>query len=84
VELSTTDRGSTSCWAYPDRSLTKAAQTVRKLAFALAHAFHLRARLAEVLTTIQDCVAVGCRINKRKKEPHAYQLLLSADTEVLA
>jgi hypothetical protein len=73
-----------SCWSYPDRSLMKAAQTVRKLAFALAHTFGVKARLEEVLTTIQECLAVGCRINKRKKQPHAYQLLLSADAEVLA
>jgi hypothetical protein len=73
-----------SCWTYPDRSLMKAAQTVRKLAFALAHAFGVTARLEELLTTIQECLAVGCRINKRKKQPHTYQLLLSADAEVLA
>jgi hypothetical protein len=73
-----------SCWAYPDRSLMKAAQTVRKLALALAQGFGVKARLQEVLTTIRGCLAVGCRINKRKKQPHAYQLLLSADTEVLA
>jgi hypothetical protein len=73
-----------SCWTYPDRSLIKAAQTVRKLALALAHAFGVRARLEEALTTIQECLAVGCRINKRKKKPHAYQLLLSADADVLA
>jgi hypothetical protein len=72
------------CWAYPNRSLPKAAQTVRKLALTLAHAFRDPSRLAEVLTTIQDCLAIGCRINKRKQEPHSYQLLLGAVDEVLA
>jgi Transposase DDE domain len=72
------------CWAYPDRSLTKAAQAVRKLALLLAHAFHDMPCLEQALTTLQHCLAVGCRINKRKKEPHAYQLLLSADATVLA
>jgi hypothetical protein len=73
-----------SCWTYPDRSLIKAAQTVRKLALALAHAFGVTARLEEVLTTIQECLAVGCRINKRKRKPHNYQLLLGAVGDVLA
>ena len=72
------------CWAYLDRSLSKAAQTVRKLALTLALAFRLRTRLEEVLTTIQNCLAVGCRINKRKQKPHSYQLLLGVDGEVLA
>jgi len=72
------------CWAYPDRSLTKAAQTVRKLALLLACAFRVRTGLEQALTIIEDCLAVGCRINKRKQEPHSYQLLLGADAEVLA
>ena len=33
-------------------------------------------RLHEVLKTIQRCLAVGCRINKRKAKPHNFQLLL--------
>jgi hypothetical protein len=73
-----------SCWAYPDRSLTKATQTVRRLALTLAQAFRNPVRVIEVLTTIQDCVAVGCRINKRKQAPHSYQLLFAADPELLA
>jgi hypothetical protein len=72
------------CWSYPDRSLMKAAQTVRKLALTLALAFRATARLVEALTIIQACLAVGCRINKRKQEPHSYQLLLGADTAALA
>jgi hypothetical protein len=72
------------CWAYPDRSLMKGAQTVRKLALLLACAFRDPARLVAALSTIQDCLAIGCRINKRKQEPHSYQLLLGAGGEVLA
>jgi hypothetical protein len=72
------------CWSYPDRSLMKAAQTVRKLALTLALVFRATARLVEALTIIQDCLAVGCRINKRKQEPHSYQLLLGADIAALA
>jgi hypothetical protein len=73
-----------ACWAYVDRSLTKAAQTVRKLALLLGCAFGDEARVVAALTTIQDCLAIGCRINKRKQAPHSYQLLLGADVEVLA
>ena len=72
------------CWCYPDRSLTKAAQTIRRLALHLACVLRIPEQLTAALSIIQDCLAIGCRINKRKKQPHAYQLLLSADTDVLA
>lgn len=65
-----------SCWAYPNRSLVKAAQTVRKHALHLASAFDRRTRLTTALTTVKRCLAVGCRMNRRKKHPNTYQLLL--------
>jgi hypothetical protein len=55
------------CWCYPDRSLTKAAQTVRRLALHLACVLNNSELLAAALSIIQDCFAVGCRINKCKK-----------------
>jgi hypothetical protein len=67
-----------SCWAYPDRSLTKAAQTVQKHALHLASAFASVMRLAEALRTVKRCLAAGCRMNRRKKHPNTYQLLLDA------
>jgi Transposase DDE domain len=67
-----------SCWAYPDRSLTKAAQTVQKHALHLASAFARVKRLAEALLTVKRCLAAGCRMNRRKKHPNTYQLLLDA------
>lgn len=69
------------CWQYPDRSLFKAVKTIQNHAMNLACAFasgHGK-RLCEALKTIQRCLSVGCRINKRKKEPHTYQLLLAFD-----
>ena len=36
-------------------------------------------RLHEALETIQRCLSVGCRINKRSAMPHTYQLLLALD-----
>jgi len=65
-----------SCWAYPDRSLQKAAQTVRKYALHLAACFREHARLTEAVNTIRHCLAKHCRINKRKASPHTYQLLM--------
>jgi hypothetical protein len=72
------------CWQYPDRSLTKAAQTIRSLALHLACVLRDTDQLPAALGIIQDCLAIGCRINKRKKEPHTYQLLFGAVAESLA
>ena len=67
-----------SCWAYPDRSLTKAAQTVQKHALHLASAFASVQRLTAALLTVKRCLTAGCRMNRRKKPPNTYQLLLDA------
>lgn len=67
-----------SFWAYPDRSLTKAAQTGQKHALHLASAFTSVQRLGRALLTVKRCLAAGCRMNRRKKHPNTYQLLLQA------
>jgi hypothetical protein len=67
-----------SCWAYPHRSLTKAAQTVQKHALHVASAFCRLPALVMAITTVQRCLAAGCRMNRRKKPPNTYQLLLDA------
>jgi Transposase DDE domain len=72
------------CWCYPDRSLTKAAQTIRRLALHLAGVLHDPDQLTAALAIIADCLSIGCRINKRKKEPHTYQLLFGAVADGLA
>lgn len=66
-----------SCWSHADRSLVKAARTVR------GHALHVAAMLQQgrqlvcaVLEVIQRCLTRGCRVNKRRKEPATHQLLL--------
>lgn len=71
-----------SCWQYPDRSLTQAAQTIQRYATALALALACPPRLAEVMTSIQSCLQTGCRISRRRKHPSTYQLLL--DCSLLA
>ncbi len=70
-----------SCWAYPDRSLSKAAQTVRKHALHVASAFQEPTQLTRALTTIQRCLQAGCRMNRRRKQPNTYQLLLDLTNE---
>lgn len=74
-----------ACWGYPNRSLFKAAHTVQLHALHLASAFRRSLeRLVEALTTIHACLTIGCRINKRKKLPHTYQLLLDPASLPLA
>ena len=65
-----------SIWQCPDRSLTKAAQAVSKFAVALALQLHDRAELICVLTRLQICLRATCKVNRRKKHPSTYQLLL--------
>lgn len=66
----------TSLWEYPNRSLFKAAQAVQKYAIALALALPKRQALVSVLTALQSCLVTTCRVNRRKKHPSTYQLLL--------
>ena len=75
----------TAAWAAPDRSLVKAAQTIRK------HALHLASRLVEGeasfiagLQVIQRCLQTGCRIEKRRNQPSAFQLWFDPDSGLLA
>jgi hypothetical protein len=64
-------------WAVPDRSLVKAAQTVRAQALLLAAACGDRVRLEEVVTALARCLAAGCRLTKRRGRPSTYQRLLA-------
>lgn len=62
------------CWACPDRSLVKAAATLR--AWALPLALHLAdaAGLTARLTTLVPILA-HCTLNKRRRHPATFQLL---------
>jgi Transposase DDE domain len=66
----------TGCWGYPDRSLVKAAQTVRQHALHLASALACPPLLEQAIGVIHRCLAAGCRLNRRKTKPNTYQLLL--------
>jgi Transposase DDE domain len=75
----------TSLWRYPERSAWKAAQTLRKHALHLASAFVQGVdALGEALQVVQRTLAAGCRLNKRKKVPSTFQLLLALTEEKLA
>jgi hypothetical protein len=64
-------------WAFPDRSLVKAARTVKRRAMELASSFGKRHRLIAAIRDIGQCIT-GCRMNRRKQEPNTYQLLQDA------
>ena len=64
-------------WAGPYRSPVKGARTVRQRALALADALDDPARLCGVIEVIGRCLAVGCRVAKRRKEPGTAQQLLA-------
>jgi hypothetical protein len=64
-----------ACWQYPDRSLFKAVQTIEKMAFHMACVFSSLTKLCQDIEKIVDCLALGCRINKRKANPSTHQLL---------
>lgn len=68
------------CWAYADRSLTKAAQVIRDHAIELATAQARPERLEAVISTIQRVLKRTARLNARSKHPNTYQLLLSLTT----
>jgi len=40
--------------------------------------------LDHILAVVQRCVAAGCRLNRRKKHPNTYQLLLEPSLAGLA
>lgn len=71
-------------WQDPARSLVKAGQVVRAHALELARAFLKgAAALRDVLGTIARGLRVGCRVNKRKKKPSAFQLWLDPTLQSL-
>jgi hypothetical protein len=63
-------------WVSPNRSLIKAAQTIRDHAPMLGCALAGYLDLTVPLQQIQRCLAAGCRMNRRRRHPNTYQLLL--------
>jgi hypothetical protein len=64
-----------SCWSRPDRSLTKASRTVRAHALMLVQNLGVGYLVCRTIANLQRCLASGCRINPRRRDPPTYQLL---------
>ena len=64
-----------SCWSHADRSLVKASRAVRASALLLAKRLQLGYLVCATLESLQVWLAVGSRINKRRKDPPTFQLL---------
>jgi hypothetical protein len=71
------------CWQTVARSLVKGAQTVRAHALRLACSLERRWALVEALETLVRCLHSGCRMNTRRAQPNAFQLLLQPAWEPL-
>lgn len=67
----------TGCWDCPARSLVKAAQVVQAQAMHLLASFTACLELA--IADLHRSLPTACRLNKRKKHPNTYQLLLNPD-----
>ncbi|MGI0021145.1 MAG: IS4 family transposase [Nitrososphaera sp.] len=65
-----------SCWSHANRSLVKASRTVRMHALSLAVVLHQRHLVNAVLANVKRCLAVGCRVNRRRRDPPSHLLLL--------
>lgn len=63
-------------WRYADRSLVKAAKRVRRRVVQLLDALPDAAGLRKVLARIVRSLERGCRIQRRRKHPSTFQLLL--------
>ncbi|HEX2520361.1 MAG TPA: hypothetical protein VHK04_12550, partial [Castellaniella sp.] len=64
------------CWRSADRSLRKAAPLVRACALHLASALACLERLGSALAVLVRGFAVAARVNKSRKKPRAFQILL--------
>jgi hypothetical protein len=63
------------CWQVPNRSMVKAAKAIRKQIVLIARALAGREDLDQILQEIMQGLD-RCRIDKRKKHPNTFQLLL--------
>jgi hypothetical protein len=74
----------TELWAYPDRSLVKAAQLIQKHAFHLASSLWSQRALEDALNVIRDGLRACCRMNARQEHPNTYQMLMNPELSFLA
>jgi hypothetical protein len=68
-----------SVWSYPDRSLVKAVAGIRAFVATVAASLKCKTRLIQILEMIGTSLVKTARMNKRKRKPNSYQLLLNPD-----
>jgi hypothetical protein len=68
-----------SCWRFPNRSLVRSAQVIRQFALALAIASDSTSHLSTVIRRLVSTLASGARIDRRRRRPGTWQLLLALD-----
>jgi hypothetical protein len=71
-----------TCWRCPNRSLVRAAQSVRQFALAIAIAIASVAHLTVVIRRLAAGLAVGATIDSRRRSPGTWQLLLAIDSHI--
>lgn len=64
-------------WSLPDRSLVKAAQTIRKHALSLVKDLPILCLLTRSIRILTDCLPAGCRIDNSRRKPATFQRLLA-------
>ena len=67
------------CWVHPERSLVKAAATVQSAVPLLVVAIVEVVDLTVAIAHIGRGLDAGCRMNRRRKKPNTYQLLLNPE-----
>lgn len=67
------------CWADPDRSLVKAAATIRDHILLIIYALRGKLDLVTVLTLLQETLAACPKLERRTKRPATFQLLENLD-----
>ena len=65
----------TCCWRIPDRSLTKAARTLRPFAASIVSRLHSLPEICNILQLLDRILPAGCHLNRRA-QLNSYQLLL--------
>jgi hypothetical protein len=73
-----------SLWGYRDRSLSKAIKVVQKYALSLGERLWDTPQVCETLAKIARVLDASCRMGKRRKRPHTYQVLLEVAEHLLA
>jgi len=73
-----------SLWGYRDRSLSKAIKVVQKYALTLAERLWDSPHVCETLAAITRVLDASCRMGRRRKRPHTYQVLLEVAEHLLA